>query len=56
MLAELGDEKAKEIGLHLVEGEHPGSSFCGVAFDGGISELNQALARQGLNLKIDKES
>ena len=56
VLESLGDEEAKELGLYLVEGPHPGSSFCGVAFDGDLSELNQALAREGLNLKITNET
>ena len=50
VLEELGDERAKELGLYLVEGEHPGSSFCGVAFDGDIEELNLALATRAMNL------
>jgi hypothetical protein len=52
VLDELGDQRAKELGLYLVEGDHPGSSFCGVAFDGEVELLNLEFARRGLNLKL----
>ena len=52
VLEELGDERAKELGLYLVEGDHPGSSFCGVAFEGEVEVLNLEFARRGLNLKL----
>ena len=47
-----GIEVLEELGLYLVEGDHPGSSFCGVAFDGDTDKLNQALVHRGLNLRI----
>jgi hypothetical protein len=48
----LGDETASQLGLYVVEGDHPGSSFCGVAFDGDLDELNLALAHEGLNMIV----
>jgi hypothetical protein len=56
LLDELGDERSKELGLYLVEGEHPGSSFCGVGFDGALEELNLELVRRGLNLSIEQSA
>ena len=56
MLEQLGDQRAKELGLYLVEGEHPGSSFCGVGFDGALEELNLELVRRGLNLSIEQSA
>jgi len=47
-----GWDKSRRIGLGLVEGDHPGSSFVGVAFSGEIEELNAALAAAGLNLIV----
>jgi hypothetical protein len=43
---------AAEIGLDLVDGDHPGSDFVGVAFHGDIAELNSALERLGMNLVV----
>lgn len=45
-------EEQKELGLWIVEGEHPGSDFCGVRFAGDIDELNEALARHGVNIRV----
>ena len=54
ILDALGTERAAELGLHLVEGDYPGSSFCGVAFDGDIEELNLELVTRGLNLRVEQ--
>jgi hypothetical protein len=56
VLERLGDKRAKELGLYLVEGDCPGSSFCGVAFDGDIEGLNLELVRRGLNLSIEQSA
>lgn len=45
-------EDAGNLGLCLVEGEHPGSSFTGVAFHGNLDELNHELERQGMNMVV----
>ena len=43
---------AERLGFVLVEGPMPGSDFVGLRFDGDIEELNQNLARLGMNLII----
>ena len=48
-------DESRRLGLGLVEGDHPGSSFVGVAFNGEIGELNAALAAVGLNLIVREE-
>jgi hypothetical protein len=48
----LSREEADRIGLKLVEGDHPGSSFVGVAFYGDVDELNRQLQKFGLNLVV----
>ena len=45
-------EAADTLGLELVEGDHPGSSFVGVAFYGDVDELNRQLQKLGLNLVV----
>lgn len=45
---------ADDLGLVLVEGDHPGSSFCGVRFDGNLEDLNSALFRAGLNMVVTR--
>ena len=45
-------EDAGNLGLYLVEGEHPGSSFTGVAFHENMDELNCELESQGINLVV----
>jgi hypothetical protein len=52
LLGELPAEECDRLGLWLVEGEHPGSDFCGVRFDGDVMELNAALASHGINVVI----
>ena len=42
----------EKIGHRYIEGDHPGSSFCGVRFEGGVDQLNNALASHGLNLVV----
>jgi hypothetical protein len=45
-------EGHEDLGLHLVEGDHPGSHFTGVRFVGDVDRLNCELARRGLNLVV----
>ena len=45
-------EQACDLGLELVDGDHPGSSFVGVAYHGDIDKLNESLEQLGLNLVI----
>ena len=45
-------EETLKMNLHLVEGPHPGSDFCGVYFDGDLDELNKDLAQYGINLIV----
>jgi hypothetical protein len=52
LLEELGSN-ATELGLCLVEGDHPGSSFCGVRFVGDPDVLNTQLYQRGINLRLD---
>jgi len=40
------------LGIYLVEGEHPGSDFCAVRYEGALDDLNLALARNGLNTVV----
>jgi hypothetical protein len=53
LLEALGEEEAYQLGLVLVEGDRPGSSFCGVHFDGDVDDLNHALAKEGLNMVVE---
>lgn len=46
---------SRRLGLHLVQGDHPGSDFTGVRFSGELAELNMALAREGLNMVVEQE-
>lgn len=43
---------ADEIGFELVEGDHPGSSFVGVAFRGDFLEVNRQLKKKEMNLVV----
>ena len=43
---------AREIGLELVDGDHPGSDFVGIAFHGDTLELNRQLEKLGMNLIV----
>jgi len=43
---------ADDVGFQLVDGDHPGSSFVGIAFHGDKEELNHQLERLGMNLVI----
>lgn len=45
-----------DAGLALVEGEYPGSSFCGVKLRNPLPEANMALAAHGLNMVFVNES
>lgn len=49
LLEQLPVEECGRLGLWLVEGECPGNDFCGVRFKGNVGELNEALARHGIN-------
>jgi hypothetical protein len=48
----LSGKQADELDLELVEGDHPGSSFTGVAFYGDVDELNRKLESEGLNMIV----
>ena len=45
-------EDVRDLNLTLVEGDVPGSNFCGVRYDGDLDELNRGLAGRGINLII----
>ena len=45
-------EDFRDLGFELVEGDRPGSDFVGVRFGGDVEELNNNLARLGMNLII----
>ena len=45
-------EESMELNLSLVEGDSPGSDFCGVYFTGDVEELNQALQSRGINIVV----
>jgi len=49
---QMSREQARDLGLELVDGDHPGSSFVGVAYHGDIESLNEGLERLGMNLVI----
>ena len=53
----LPNEDVRDLNLTLIEGEVPGSNFCGVRYDGDFEEdfdnLNRGLAGRGINLIID---
>ncbi len=53
LLEELGKEVGRELGLRLVEGDQPGSSFCGVRFVGDADVLNAMLYRLGINMRLE---
>ncbi len=48
----VADDEALAAEFELTEGEHPGSTFSGVAFHGDLRALNTALARKGLNVTV----
>ena len=52
----LPNEDVRDLNLTLMEGEVPGSNFCGVRYDGDFEEdfdnLNRGLAGRGINLII----
>ena len=45
-------ENTMELNLNLVEGDCPGSNFCGVHFSGDVEELNNGLRSLGVNLHV----
>jgi hypothetical protein len=49
----VGWDRSEELGLTLIEGDHPGSDFAGVQFFGDPTELNRELQREGLNLIVE---
>ena len=56
MLDHLPAEEHERLGLRLVEGLSPGNdNFCGVRFRGNVDELNEALARHGINVVVRQE-
>ena len=44
----LGADISDELGLEMVDSDHPGSDFLGVAFSGDATVLNQYLSRRNL--------
>ena len=52
LLEELPPDEVDRLGLWLVEGECPGSDFCGVRFEGDLADLNETLARHGINVHV----
>jgi len=56
VLDHLPPEEQERLGLKLVEGLSPGNdNFCGVRFKGDVDELNEALARHGINVVVRRE-
>ena len=56
VLDHLPAEEQERLGLKLVEGLSPGNdNFCGVRFRGDVGELNEALARHGINVVVRPE-
>jgi hypothetical protein len=51
---QMSREQANDLGLELIDGDHPGSSFVGVAYHGDIEELNEGFERLGMNLVISQ--
>lgn len=49
---QMGREDAFRLGLELIDGDHPGSDFVGIAFHGDVAELNRELEQLGMNLVI----
>lgn len=54
LLEQLGYEHGAGLGLRLIEGDCPGSSFCGVRYDGDPDVLNAQLYQFGINLRLAK--
>jgi len=48
----LWPQDAFRLGLELIDGDHPGSDFVGIAFRGNVTELNRELEQLGMNLII----
>ncbi len=48
-------ETLARLGVGIVEGDHPGSSFVGAQFTGDLEEQNEELMRSGLNLVVTPE-
>ena len=49
---QLGWEQADTLGVQLVEGDHPGSSFMAAQFIGDVETLNIKIAEFGMNLAV----
>jgi hypothetical protein len=49
---ELSSEDADQLGLYLIEGDTPGSSFAGVQAQSKPQELNRELQKLGINVQV----
>ena len=49
---QISQEDSESIGLTLVEGDHPGSSFAGVQLFNTTRDANRALQRLGINVVV----
>ena len=50
---ELSSEDADQLGLYLIEGDTPGSSFAGVQVQTKPQELNRELQKLGINMQVE---
>ena len=48
----LGWDKARILGVQIIEGDHPGSSFMAARFVGDVETLNREIAEFGMNLVV----
>jgi hypothetical protein len=49
---QMSRQDAYRLGLELIDGDHPGSDFVGIAFRGDVTKLNKELEQLGMNLVI----
>ena len=49
---QLGWEQADTLGVQLIDGDHPGSSFMAAQFIGDVETLNPKIAEFGMNLTV----
>ena len=49
---EISSDDAEQIGLYLMEGDTPGSNFCGVQIMSRPADLNWELQKLGINMKV----